>query len=106
MGTKVQIGVGIEISHVRFLEYLANQERVGYSVPSRQDIIRRAVRSYINSKANDIELDKEIEKVEELGKKWEKASQSLWKKCEAERNLAELEDKRREAQIWKSVNPD
>ena len=94
---KVQIGVGIEVSHARFLDYLANQIDV-----SRPEIIRRAVRSYLNSKANDIELEKEIEKVEELGKKWEKASHALWDKCEAERKLAELEDKRREEQLWKA----
>ena len=95
---KVSVNVSVERNHLRLLEYFAHEQNV-----PRTEIIRRAVRSYINSQANDIELEKEIEKVEKLAEKWEEAWQVLWKKCEAERNLAELENKRREAQIWKAT---
>ena len=70
---------------------------------TRAEIIRRAVRSYINSKANNINLDKEIEKVEELGEKWGNARATLELKYRAERKLAELEDRRREDILFKST---
>ena len=99
MGSKRQIGVSIEFGHVRFLEFLAHQ----YGT-TRAEIIRRAVRSYINSKANNINLDKEIEKVEELGEKWERAEATLRLKYEAERKLEEIEHRRREDLIFKSID--
>ena len=94
---KSQLGTTIERNQLHLVDYFADMLGV-----TRSGLVRRAIRSYINSRANDIELEKEIEKVEELGRKWEEASQSLLEKCEAERKLAELEDKRREEQLWKA----
>ncbi|HIA98082.1 MAG TPA: hypothetical protein EYO15_02745 [Marine Group III euryarchaeote] len=95
---KAQIGVSIEMAHLRFLEYLAHHQGA-----SRADIVRDAVRSYINSKANKINLDKEIEKVEELGEKWENARATLELKYRAERKLEELEHRNREGILFKST---
>ena len=96
---KGQIGVSIEIAHIRMLEWLADQHGT-----SRTEIVRRAVRSYINSKANNINLDKEIEKVEELGEKWQRAEANLRLKYEAERKLEEIEHRRHEDIIFKSID--
>ncbi|MBA60448.1 MAG: hypothetical protein CMB30_01910 [Euryarchaeota archaeon] len=96
---KSQLGTTIERNQLDLVDYFADVLGV-----TRAGLVRRAIHSYINSKANHIELEKEIEKVEELGKKWREASQALLEKCEAERKLAELEDNKREAQVWRSLS--
>ena len=95
---KMQLGTSVDKRLVLLLDYLADDEGV-----SRSEMVRRAILSFVNSRANDIELEKEIERVKELGEEWNKASRILYEKCEAERKLIELAHERHEAQVWKSL---
>ena len=97
--TKIVVATSIERAHVRLIEYFAEKQN-----RTRNEIIRHAIKSYINSKANYIELGHEIDRLEELGKKWERAAISLRLKQKEERKLQELVDRRREDILFESMN--